>query len=411
MRVRELEEEGWTTAFTDGSGLNDKAAGRFCSNPSRLDKERQPDMEGSGYLGTKATNFDGELEGIALALEKHTEANTNLLAILTDSKQVIRALEKLDSGAEAPRSAIEARIQKTLETRENNQQETYITWVKGHKDIKGNEKADKLSKETSILGYKSEGAVTPAGLRAWARRERAKARGGSGQGIQGWHRKAISAHTWCVTEKGPQNKWLHKIKKSDTPACRCQQEHPPEQTGEHLAERCRLLTRARSQVERKELLEWRSRHARNKIEKKEKGPAEPGKEEEEDKLGSFFCHLYEFHNPVQDVPAFVPAELPRRYSINFVPAVPVAASSTISSISSSISSSATDYSIVSSTDFAVPNASVAVPVAASPAISPSISSSAADYSIVSSINFVVPIASVTASSLPAITTSCIDTTQ
>ena len=77
----------------------------------------------------------------------------------------------------------------------------------------------------------------------------------------------------------------------------------------------------------KELLKWKSRHARNKFEKKEKGPVEPGKEEEEDKLESFFCQLYEFHNPAQDAPAFVPAELPRRYFIKFVPAVsPVTAS-------------------------------------------------------------------------------------
>ena len=164
------------------------------------------------------------------------------------------------SGTDAPRSAIEARILNTLDTRENNRQETYIAWVKGHKDIKGNEKADKLSKETSILGHDSEGVVTPASLKAWARRETVKARGGSGQGILGWHRKAISAHTWCVMEKGPQNTWLHKIKKSETPVCRCQQQE--EQSGQHLAARCSLLTKARNQVERQELLEWKTCHTR-----------------------------------------------------------------------------------------------------------------------------------------------------
>ena len=58
MRIRELEEEeeGWTTAFTDGSGLDNKAAGGFCANPNRLNKE-QPDRTAEQYLGIKATHF------------------------------------------------------------------------------------------------------------------------------------------------------------------------------------------------------------------------------------------------------------------------------------------------------------------------------------------------------------------
>ena len=46
--MRDLEEEGWTTAFTDGSGLNDKAVGGFCSNPNRTYKEKQPELSGAG---------------------------------------------------------------------------------------------------------------------------------------------------------------------------------------------------------------------------------------------------------------------------------------------------------------------------------------------------------------------------
>ena len=69
---------------------------------------------------------------------------------------------------QAPRSSIEARIEHALETRQNNLklQETYIAWVKGHKEIKGNEVAENISKQASILGHESEGVVTPAGLRA-----------------------------------------------------------------------------------------------------------------------------------------------------------------------------------------------------------------------------------------------------
>ena len=144
-----------------------------------------------------------------------------------------------------------------------------------------------------------------------------------------------------------------------------QQEQQEEQSGEHLAERCRLLTRARSQVEGKELLEWKSRHARNKIEKKETGPVGPAEKEkeEEEKLETFFCKIHEFHNPVPVAPVFVPAELPPRYAINFVPAaphIPVSASPTGYSVSVASDSaipashvSSTNYSVISSVDFVV----------------------------------------------------------
>ena len=207
-------------------------------------------------------------------------------------------------------------------------------------------------------------------LRAWSRRVRAEARGGSWGGILGWHHRAVSAYTWCVTGKGPQRKWLHKIKKSDTPVCHCHkeyQEHPQEQSGEHLVEGCQLLAEARRPVERDELRVWGSRHAH----KKGKGPVEPEKEKdkEEDSLELFFSNIYEFLNPVPAVnaAAFVPANLPPHYVINFVPAVsPVIASPAFVS-------------------------SPVAPVIVSPPVfvpvSPVVFSSP-DFSVVSSVNFV-----------------------
>ena len=55
--------------------------------------------------------------------------------------------------------------------------------------------------------------------------------------------------------------------------------------------------------------------------KEKKGSVGPEKEVEEDKLERFFSSIYEFHNPVTSAPAFVPAALPPRYSISFIPAV------------------------------------------------------------------------------------------
>ena len=157
------------------------------------------------------------------------------------------------------------------------------------------------------------------------------------------------------------------FKKADTPECDCQ--HPQQQqTGQHLVEECSLLADARKPVEREEMCAWKTRHIHKKPAKKKKGPVEPEKEEEE-KLERFFCHIYEFHNPVSNAaPVFVPAALPPQYAISFVPAVnapSVTASSTASAASASVSAAApvfaspfasspsTDYSIVSSANFAV----------------------------------------------------------
>ena len=213
---KEPEEEGWTICYSDGLGLDDKAAGAYTWKCFLGFHEEKT---GSNYLGTRATHYDRELIGIARALEEAREIQ--MLEILTDSKPAILTINKLDTGEAQPRSEIEARILGELCRRSSGNQETCVAWVKGHKGIKGNEEADKLCRETSILGHESEGVVTPAGLRAWSKRVRAEARGGSGEGILGWHRKAISAYTWCNTEKGPQRKWLHKIKKKDTPGCHC----------------------------------------------------------------------------------------------------------------------------------------------------------------------------------------------
>ena len=238
-----------------------------------------------------------------------------MLAILTDSKPAILTIRKLDTGAALPRSEIEARILKELCRRTHDQNDTCVAWVKGHKGIDGNEEASKLCRETSILGHESEGVVTTAGLRAWSRRVRAEVRGGSGEGILGWNRKAISAYTWWVMEKGPQRSWLHKIKKKDTQECQCGHQ---EQSGEHLVDRCKLLEEERGRVEKEKRV-----HVEGKTCAQKKGPVGPERGEEEDKLERFFSSIYEFHNPVKSTPVFVPADLPPRYAISFVPAVNV----------------------------------------------------------------------------------------
>ena len=126
--------------------------------------------------------------------------------------------------------------------------------------------------------------------------------------------------------------------------------------------------------------ELKTRHVR-KTERKKKGPVGPGEKEEEesDKLENFFYHVYEFHNPVSpSAPDFVPAELPARYAINFVPvsAFSVVSASTVPSDPSFVSVSA----VPDPSPICVNRSVTSNPVAFT-------SSPATDYSVVFSVNF------------------------
>ena len=120
--------------------------------------------------------------------------------------------------------------------------------------------------------------------------------------------------------------------------------------------------------------------------------------------GFTFNHLYEFHNLASTAPAFVPAELPARYTINFIPTsvmIPrdaVTAATDVPDIPVSVSDipvftpaasyvSSTDYSVISSVNFVVDNP-VTTPVASV-------------YSVIPSGNFV---------SSSTTSTTCIETT-
>ena len=84
-------------------------------------------------------------------------------------------------------------------------------------------------------------------------------------------------------------------------------------------EGCRLFAEARELVEKEEMREWETRHARDKKGKKgDVGMEKEMEKEEGEKLASFFGAVYEFFNPVPVIPdvlvnAFVPVVLPASF--------------------------------------------------------------------------------------------------
>ena len=198
--------------------------------------------------------------------------------------------------------------------------------------------------------------MTPAGLRAWARRERAEARGGNGNGLLGWCRKALSAYTWCRSNKGPQNEWLFKIGKADSGRCQCGEV----MTGTHVVEECPELEQWRPR--RTVWKEWREALGERAVSKKEA-------EEEGDPLGASFFRIYEFPFSFSNPPPVVHRPVvPDRYAIKFVAASDIPSFPRASSVVPSLVTPTTNFPAV-------------VPYVA-PAVSP------IDYSVISSINFV-----------------------
>ena len=120
-----------------------------------------------------------------------------------------------------------------------------------------------------------------------------------------------------------------------------------------MVEGCRLLGEARGLVEREESREWGTRHTRDKKKKKgDVGKAKEKEKEEGERLANFFYAIHDFLVPIAVPNAFVPAELPARCAIDFVPASVVCSDT---SVISPVNASSTEYSVVSSVNFVVPS--------------------------------------------------------
>ena len=126
-------------------------------------------------------------------------------------------------------------------------------------------------------------------------------RGGSGNGLLGWCRKALSAYTWCRVNKGPQNEWLHRIGKADTDKCSCGEV----MSGTHVVEECPELDQWRPVWK-----EWKEALGGRAVGKKEA-------EEEGDLLGPFFYPISEFLFSFSN-PSPVIHSVPAKYAISFI---------------------------------------------------------------------------------------------
>ena len=213
-----MGQEIW---FTDGSGLEGQVGCAAVTEEGKAHRKWQGDL---------ATVCDGEVEGIAMALE-NAESNDTL--VLADSQAAIQICLNATRGKPA-RTAAERRIAVAARRRLRAGKTTEIGWVKAHEGIEGNELADVHAKRAAEA-MEDRKTVTAGGIRQRVKQERKEWREeesyGKGRRV-GWDRRAMSNFTQLRTGKGPFRSWLHRIRQRESARCaHCRTE---DETGDHI---------------------------------------------------------------------------------------------------------------------------------------------------------------------------------
>ena len=115
-------------------------------------------------LGTRATVWDGEIEGIKEAI-RHCTPGPSL--ILPDSQAAIKAVVKAGKRGRARTAALKEAIKGIAEKQQRegeNEKVVMVAWIKAHIGIYGNERSDQMAKEESV--HQGGNKVTEEGIKA-----------------------------------------------------------------------------------------------------------------------------------------------------------------------------------------------------------------------------------------------------
>ena len=236
--------EGRRLVYSDGSMLEDGKVGGGWYGKGWMGCIPQ----GHSHVGDIATVWDGEIAGMAGAVEGFERGEKILL--LADSKAAISAVRKAGRTGKA-RTRDLAKLMNIIREREeeNGKGAVALGWVKSHIGIHGNEMADGMAKKGAEKGADTL-QVTEGGIRQKTKRGRKKERQvvgfGKGKAVS-WNQRQTTTYSQLRTNKGALQSWKYKIGKAEDPGCRHCREGRAE-TGDHIMFECRKWESLRREV-------------------------------------------------------------------------------------------------------------------------------------------------------------------
>ncbi|KAF8461586.1 hypothetical protein BDZ91DRAFT_797845 [Kalaharituber pfeilii] len=224
--IAKVEDERWTSHYTDGSRMNDlTGAGTFKQHPRKRT---------SIYLGRLSTVNDAGL----LAMSGALESQANELLIITDSQVAITKLQRIANG-EPNYEGASQRVREAWERRaETGDLDVAVMWVKAHKGIMGNTEADTAAKIGTCLQYQEE-TITEAGWRQQAKAYRALERNRLDITYRPLQRlgRRVATLAGILGGKGLRE-WKFKIGTVDSPECHWCGEDT--ESTRHILTQCRV---------------------------------------------------------------------------------------------------------------------------------------------------------------------------
>ena len=161
-----------------------------------------------------STSNDAEVLAISLAIEARLADpinSMNNIAICADSRFAIHRARQLSLG-HPPQSGIESRLKQAMAASIHQDINIYLTWVRAHIAIAGNEEADRAANRASWDGdiRHLPMTATPSGVVAASKHNRSQWRSEKsfGKARSTYSYRALSAYTWVRTDRGPQRSWL-----------------------------------------------------------------------------------------------------------------------------------------------------------------------------------------------------------